>query len=397
MENYYQIPPAAFHRLLIVDDDPAICNLLKDVGESNEYETITTTEVKEFQKLYSEFDPTMIMLDLSIGDRDGVELLRFLSSKSCKSPIIMMSGHDERVRATAFRLGNEYGLNMATHLQKPINVTTVIELLEKHKSKRPFINSERLERAIKDFELVAHYQPIVSFKTRQVLGAEILVRWQPEEQPLIFPDAFIPLAEQSGIIEPLTIWVIEQAFKQNHYWAENNIPLSIQINLSSRLLNNLSLPDELIAIRKKYKISATKVCFEVTESGVMSQPKIAMDILTRLRVKGFNLSLDDFGTGYSSLIALHRMPFKEIKIDKSFVLNMLSDHECIEIIHSIIQLGHSLKLDVVAEGIETKEHWDKLSKMGCDIGQGFYISKPLTAEDFNAWLKTNTDSEFKWK
>lgn len=385
------------HRLLIVDDDPSICELLKDVGESNEYATIATTEAKEFQILYSEFEPTMIILDLSIGERDGIELLRFLSGKSCKSPIIMMSGHDERVRATAFRLGSEYGLNMATHLQKPINVDMVITLLEKHKTKQPFINAERLEQAIKEFELVNHYQPIISFKTHQVLGAEALVRWQPKDQPMIFPDAFIPLAEQTGIIEPLTVWAIDQACKQLHAWSEHNIPLSIQINLSARLLNNLSFPDEIMAISKKYKIAANKICFEVTESGIMSQSKVAMDILTRLRVKGFSLSLDDFGIGYSSLVALHRMPFKEIKIDKSFVLNMSTDHECVEIIKAIVQLGHSLKLDIVAEGIETKDNWDKLSKMGCDIAQGYYISKPLAADDFNVWLKTHTDSEFKWK
>lgn len=383
------------YRLLVVDDDENICEMLKDVGESAGYSSFTTVNAAEFQKLYNTVKPTMIMMDLSIGEADGVELLRYLSQHECKSPIVLMSGHDDRVRSSAFRLGGDYGLNMVAQFQKPIDIEMVQNLLEKLKAKKAFINFENLKKAIENFELVLHYQPLVRLKTRKILGVEALVRWQPPSAPIIFPDAFISLAEELGIIQPLTMWVIEQAFQQSAQWIQQKIPLTIQINLSAKLLTNIKFPDEVVVIAKKYQVNPSNICFEVTETGVMAQPQIATDILTRLRVKGFSLSLDDFGTGYSSLVELYRMPFREIKIDKSFVMKMMEDTECMSIVHSIIELGHSLKMEVVAEGVETKEAWNKLLEMNCDIAQGYYIEKPISVKQLGEWLKKRTDAELR--
>lgn len=383
------------HRLLIVDDDANICEMLRDVGESAGYSAVSTITAADFQKMYKSVKPTMVMMDLSIGEADGVELLRYLSQNECKCPIVLMSGHDDRVRSSAFRLGGEYGLNMAAQLQKPIDIEMVQNLLEKMKAKGSFINSETLTHAIDNFELVLHYQPLVHIKTRKVLGVEALVRWQPPNAPIIFPDAFISLAEELGIIQPLTAWVMDQAFRQSAIWAKNKNPLTIQINLSAKLLTNIKLPDEIMTMAKKHGVQPSNICFEVTETGVMAQPQTATDILTRLRVKGFSLSLDDFGTGYSSLVELYRMPFREIKIDKSFVMKLMDDAECMSIVHSIIELGHSLKMEVVAEGVETKEALDKLQEMNCDIAQGYYIERPISTVELEKWFKKNTDSELK--
>ena len=345
--------------------------------------------------MYPRFKPTLIMLDLSIGEGDGIEILRFLSKLHCTCPIIVMSGHDEKVRMTVFRLGADYGLNMATHLQKPLDLEKVIELLEKNKSKGSFINEHTLAKAIKEYELQVYYQPLISFKTHELLAVEALVRWQPIDHSLILPDAFIALAEDKGLIYPLTEFVIDKAFEQSSLWTQNNLPLTVKINLSSKLFNSLTLPDEISVKAKKFGVAHSNICFEITESGAMNQPQIATDILARLRVKGFSLSLDDFGTGYSSLVELHRLPFSEIKIDKSFVLQILEDQECISIVNSIIQLGHSLKMEVVAEGVETKAIWDKLTDMGCDIAQGYYIGHPMSIKDFNDWLLYNIDKNRK--
>jgi EAL domain-containing protein (putative c-di-GMP-specific phosphodiesterase class I)/CheY-like chemotaxis protein len=398
MENIQKKPAIVNeHRLLVVDDEIDICNMLRDVGEACGYEVMTTTDVTVFQNLYQQFKPTFIMLDLSIGERDGVELLRFLSSSECKSKIILMSAHDERVRGSVFRLGKEYELNMWAHFQKPVDIDVIMDVLKKNTVKKSYVNKERIIDAIKGNEFVVYYQPIASLKTKKVLGVEALVRWNPKDHPIIPPDEFIVFTEELGLIKSLTTLIIEQVFKQSVIWDKKEIPLNIHINLSATLLNNLELPDEIVALAKKHNVTNSRICFEVTETGVMSQPHIATDILTRLRVKGFSLSLDDFGIGYSSLIELYRMPFREIKIDKSFSLKLEGDPECHSIINAVIGLGHSLKMEVVAEGVETQEVWNKLGAMGCDIAQGYYLSRPLPPQDFENWLQTSTNKELVLK
>jgi len=375
------------NRLLVVDDDNDICEMLRDLGESTGFSTQATVNPNEFKKLFSAFNPTLIMLDLSIGEQDGIEILRFLSQMSCKCPVILMSGQEKRVLATAFRLGAEYGLNMAHHLQKPLNINTLTEYIENLKATTSEINSETLKHAIENNELVLYYQPIVSMKTKKVVQLEALVRWQrPGTEMLIYPDQFISIMEENNLTHPLTLWVIEQGLKHMNNWP-NELRKSIHLNISPVMLNDLNLPDQIVLLAKEYNIPPSQLCFEVTETAVMSQPTVAMDILTRLRVKGFSLSLDDFGTGYSSLVQLYRMPFQEIKIDKSFVMALEKDQECQAISHSIIQLGHSLKLEIVAEGVENKASWDILESYGCDKAQGYYISKAMPALEFESWEK----------
>lgn len=369
------------HRLLVIDDDIAIGNMLCEIGQNCGYDSHKALEITEFETLYNHLKPNFIILDLSIGDRDGVEILRFLSQSGCTCPIILMSGHEDRVRASAFRLGKDYNLNMLTHMQKPVDIEVLMGHLDKSKEIKPFINKESIAKAIASNELRVYYQPVINLKTKKLIGVEALVRWQPPNQPLIMPDSFIKIAEEFNLIIPMTMWIIEEVFKQCAIWANNNLSLNVSINLSAKLLVHIDFPDDVMDLAKKHGVDPSKICFEVTETGVMAQPKIATDILTRLRVKGFSLSLDDFGIGYSSLVELYRMPFREIKIDKSFVLKMAEDHECYNIVLALIGLGHSLKLDVVAEGIETEEAWDHLHKLGCDRAQGFYMGRPVPPAD----------------
>lgn len=373
------------HRLLVIDDDTDICDLLQEIGQSCGYETITTTKITEFISTYSKFKPTIIILDLSIADRDGIEILRFLSNEACRSPIVMLSGYDEKVRATAFRLGQSYGLEMITHLQKPIDIAAIKSLLLKGKKEILSPTAERLSKAISDYEMILHYQPKIDIKTSDVIGVEALVRWKPASYPIMFPDIFISLAEHTGLIKQLTFWVVKEAFKQWLNWKEKGYLIKISINLSPVMLNDLLLPDDLQTLVLQYKVDPTYICFEVTEAGVMSRPQLAMDILTRLRLKGFSLSIDDFGTGYSSLTELHRMPFSELKIDRSFTLNVFKEQESWTIIRSIIELGHNLGLKVTAEGIETREMWTKLKTSGCDNAQGYFICIPMAATDYEKW------------
>lgn len=253
----------------------------------------------------------------------------------------------------------------------------------------PSITEERLSKAIAEHELTIHFQPKISAVDLSLLGVEALVRWQPKEGQMIYPDNFIPLAEQTGLIDPLTFWVIENSLKQKKIWEENKLNFSIAINLSSKLLNYIDLPDKIEKIAKQYQISPKNICLEVTETAMYKESKIAMDVLTRLGIKGFKISIDDFGTGFSSLVQLHKMPFDELKIDKSFVINALSDPDAWIIIKSIVDLGHNLKLLVVAEGVENVEIAKKLKDIHCDVLQGYYISRPISADNLLTWINEN--------
>lgn len=377
------------HRLLVVDDDIGICTLFSEVAEGCGYGVKAINTVSDFQAAYEAFKPTLIFLDLNIADKDGIELLQFLSKQGSRAPIVVISGHDEKVRTSVFRLGKSYGLEMVSHLPKPVSVPTLKDIFEREKTRILVPSLALLSKAIQNFDFVLHYQPLISFNTKEIEGVEALIRWTPPVGGMFFPDSFIPLVEQSELIKPLTRWVIEKAFQQSVEWNPDH-NFYIAINLSPKVLDNVTFADEIIALATQYSVNPQKICFEITESSAMTNPQTVMEIATRLRIKGFKLSIDDFGTGYSSLVELHRLPFSEIKIDKSFVTNIIADTQCYRIAKSVIELGHSLDLIVVAEGVEDNEAWDKLKTLGCNIAQGYFMSKPLSAKDFELWLKNDS-------
>ncbi|MHB8481938.1 MAG: bifunctional diguanylate cyclase/phosphodiesterase [Nitrospiria bacterium] len=243
-----------------------------------------------------------------------------------------------------------------------------------------------LREAIHRNQLILHYQPKINLKTGGLAGAEALVRWQHPELGPISPDQFIPLAEKTGLIKPLTYHVLNTAVNQCQSWSQRGININVAVNLSTRNLLDQKLPDDLMDILDKAHVLPSSLEIEITESVIMLNPERAMEILKRLSGMGVQLSIDDFGTGYSSLMYLNKLPVNEIKIDKSFVINMLSDKDSAMIVRSTIHLAHNLGLKVVAEGVENKETLDGLKTMGCDYAQGFYISKPLSAEQFIHWL-----------
>lgn len=378
-------------RLLIADDDIHICELIKDIAESVGYTVCITNTLTNFSSQYKPFQPTVITLDLNLTKNDGVEFIKFLSEQKCSAPIIIISGCDERIRASSQRLGQEYGLTIHQHLAKPFDIGELKKILSDINHDEVLITADRLAKAIEDYELTLHFQPKIDSKTQKMTGVEALVRWQPRNNGMVFPDAFIPLAEQTGLIQPLSFWVIEQAFKLKKEWEEKNLNFSIAINLSSKLLNDLLLPEKLVKMAEDRQVNPESICFEVTETAMYTEPATAMNILTRLGIKGFKISIDDFGTGFSSLVQLNKMPFNEIKIDKSFILNSLKDPDALIIAKSIVDLGHNLRLSVVAEGVENKTIQDKIQNLNCDTLQGYYISKPISINDFNHWIKDNLD------
>jgi len=244
-----------------------------------------------------------------------------------------------------------------------------------------------LRRAIKQQELVLHYQPRIDVASGRTTGVEALVRWLHPEHGLIYPGEFVPLAEQTGLIRPLALWVLEETVRQCGRWHAAGLNLAVSINLSARNLLDPSLPDALAKMLAGCGVAPDHLTLEVTETAVMSQPDKAMEILTRLHGMGLGISIDDFGTGYSSLAYLKKLPVNELKIDRGFVSGMVEDENDAVIVRSTIDLAHNLGLKVVAEGVEEQKIMDLLMALGCDTVQGYYFSRALPNAELERWLR----------
>jgi diguanylate cyclase len=244
-----------------------------------------------------------------------------------------------------------------------------------------------LRYAVDHHQLRLYLQPKVHALTGRIIGGEALVRWEHPERGLVPPMRFIPFAEQAGFIRVLTTWVLEESAKLSKQMSAEGLDMKLSVNLSTRDLMDQDLPSRMSLLAQKYGIQPAKLCLEITESAIMDDPQRALQTLERLSLLGFSLSIDDFGTGYSSLAYLKRLPVNELKIDKSFVMNMESDIQDAQIVRSTVELAHNLGLNVVAEGVESAKCWKLLSELKCDEIQGFFIARPMPADDFVVWAR----------
>jgi len=244
--------------------------------------------------------------------------------------------------------------------------------------------------AIDDGQIEVYYQPKVALASKQVLGAEALVRWRHPELGMLDPDEWVSVVETTGLVDALTSFVLERSLQRVRRWLDEGLQLSVAVNLSVRNLDDETFPDRVVEALRRHGVPAGLVSFEITESAVMQDPERALPVLRRLHEIGVGLAVDDFGTGYSSLAYLRRLPVDEVKIDKSFVLGMGSDLSDLAVVRAIVDLGHSLSLTVVAEGVEEDAVRQQLAEMGCDVAQGFLFSRPLEERRFESWLRART-------
>jgi EAL domain-containing protein (putative c-di-GMP-specific phosphodiesterase class I) len=244
-----------------------------------------------------------------------------------------------------------------------------------------------LREAILRTEFVVHYQPQIEIGSDLVVGLEALVRWQHPLRGLVFPDAFIEVAESFGLIDDLGWLVATEALRHvGRLKGNQDTRLTLSLNVSTHSLHDLSFPDRFVALVERCGVSPANVILEITESGLIRELTTALDILTRLRMKGVQLSIDDFGTGYSMMQQLRRVPATELKIDKSFVQTMLSDHRSRIMVQKSIEIGHAVGMQVVAEGVETAEQLKLLHANGCNIAQGNLFSRALPPSELMGWL-----------
>jgi diguanylate cyclase (GGDEF)-like protein len=257
--------------------------------------------------------------------------------------------------------------------------------LDQHSPQRLALHGE-LRDAIANDDLVVHFQPKVALDTGCLVGAEALVRWRRSDGSIVPPDLFIPLAEQTGLIRYLSRWVLNRVLRECSVWRENGLDISVAVNLSMRDLHDRELPSDLEQMLARWNADPARLLLEITESGLMADPSRARETALRLAATGVRLSIDDFGTGYSSLALLRRLPVSELKIDRSFVRDMTTNDDDATIVRSTIGMAHDLGLSVVAEGVETESTLRLLRKLGCDVAQGYHISRPLPASEFTAWV-----------
>ena len=377
-------------RILVVDDDCDICEFISATAEAMGLHCTATTEAATFLEALTP-DTDLIMLDLMMPEMDGIELLRRLDQQQCKVNIILISGIGKRVMESAEELAQAHGLSIVGHLQKPFRVADLEEILKKYtqptaapvaqfKSKIVVRDAE-LRRAIKRNEFILHYQPQIDILTGAVVGLEALVRWQHPERGLIFPDDFITRIEDLNLIDQLGWIVANRALSELKMFAgkDGTTPM-LSINVSVSSLHDLKFPDIMASLISEHGVSPEKVVLEITESGLIQELTSTLDVLTRLRMKQIQLSIDDFGTGYSMMQQLHHIPATELKIEKSFVQNMLTTNRDLVMVEKTIEIGHELGMRVVAEGVNTLDQLEVLRSNSCDLAQGYLFSHPLPAE-----------------
>jgi len=320
------------------------------------------------RKVLNKLEEPLLFTDIKIDVRPRIGIALFPEHSTNANNLVQRA---DNALTTAKKTRNKYVLYAQQH---------------RNRSRAPLRMSE-LRQAIVADQLFLLYQPKINLKNGLIAGLEVLTRWEHPELGLIPPDEFIPVAERTGLIIPLTLWVLHQSLLQCRAWNDMGIDVGVAVNLSMWNLEAQELPDQIAGLIKTIAISPDRLELEITESAIMGDPQRTMRTLTLIRDLGVRFTIDDFGTGYSSLAHLRKLPVTGMKIDKSFVQNMESDRDNAVIVRSIIDLGHNLGLKVTAEGVETRGAKDMLVGFECDEAQGYYYSHPVPAREIAQLFK----------
>lgn len=383
-------------KILVVDDDAFVLGILVRQLQQLGYSELNAQDSARSAIAVLEREQEavgLIFLDLQMPEMDGIEFVRHLVRIGYAGALVLISGEDERVVQAAERLARAHRLDVLGALCKPVSPEGLQEVLEsdllRHARKarpRRTYEAAALGRAIRCGELVNFFQPKVSLADGVVRGVEALVRWRHPTDGLVSPVDFISLAEEHGLITELTHAVLRGALEQTGIWRSQGHDLQVAINVSMDNLEDLDFPEWVLHEVQHAGLPPAAVMLEVTESRLMKDPVKPLDILTRLRLKRIGLSIDDFGTGHSSLAQLRDLPFEELKVDRSFVHGACHNAPLAAILRASISMARQLGMRSVAEGIEDRADWDYLKDSGCDVGQGYFISAPMPADEFSGWL-----------
>jgi EAL domain-containing protein (putative c-di-GMP-specific phosphodiesterase class I)/ActR/RegA family two-component response regulator len=385
----------SYKKLLVLDDDDAVAKTIAFVAEGLGFSVRVHSDPIPFFEDVDVWEPSHIALDLVMPAMDGVEVIRNLARLKCPSAIIITSGMGTKVLESAHLSAVERGLFVKGVLPKPFDNRILKGLLTdsslgKGDAAGLYVRQSRLdivERTIRygigQHQFKLYYQPKIDFATGLAVGFEGLMRWEHPDFGTIFPDAFIGIAERTGQIDEMTRCIVEDGLRWIGDFDES---VTLALNISASSLKDEGLVDDLNNACKSLSVNPNRVILELTETSTMMDPVESLALLTRLRLKGFRLSIDDFGTGYSSMVQLARLPFSELKVDKSFIVAMEHSEEARKIVASTVGLGHSLGLTTVAEGVESQAIHEQLRDLGCHLGQGYFYAKPMNEKQAATWL-----------
>ncbi|CAN0622797.1 diguanylate cyclase [Burkholderia multivorans] len=389
--------------VLVVDDSVVhrrhTVALCRDFGIPLVLEASSGVEALKMLALL-DVSPDLMIVDLEMPVMDGVELMQQLKQRELLLPLIIASGREETLIQSVETMAASLGIPVLAALQKPLTSKSLAFALSRfmqgiaatadqgsEEGQDADIPIAALQSAIVERQIRVHYQPKVDIRTGIVRGVEALARWQRRDDKFVSPARFIALAEREGLIYDLTKSVMRQAFAQAAVWNARGLRLLIAINLSPKLLDHPSLAQKILAMASYDGIAPDQVIFEITETSMVEYLGVALALLTRLRLNGFRLSIDDFGTGFSSMQQLARIPFTELKIDRSFVHGAHQRTNQQVILRSALEMARQLGLTTVAEGVETMDDWRLLQECGCDIGQGYLVGRPMPAGEIPKWIK----------
>lgn len=383
-------------RILVLDDDPLMLEMMSHVLGNLGFADLTLCDngPAALQHIDGERPPELVLLDLNMPEMDGVEFVRRLVARNFAGRLILVSGEDPRVLNMVENLIRAHNMAVVGQLKKPFTRAGLGDIMEKAVRKpvwepapRKTYDVEAVRGAIEGNELVNFYQPKVNVASGALTGVETLVRWNHPQDGWVFPDQFVGVAERHGLIDPLTRVVLRAALEQSQRWRAGGLPLTIAVNVSVDNLASLDFADFVAREAQQAGVAPQEVVLEITESRLMLDRPAPLDVLARLRMKRFRLALDDFGTGHASLRQLHEIPFDELKIDRRFVHDAGKNPTARAIYDASLALGKQLGMTVVAEGVENRGDWDMLQKTGCDFAQGYFIGRPMPAEDLSEWMQ----------
>lgn len=397
--------PRPLESVLVVDDSAfqrrhavALCRML---GARVVYEAADGAQALDLLASLPT-TPALLIVDIEMPQMDGIELIEALRIRNTETDIIIASGRESALIDSVQAIGSDLGLTVLAGLEKPLTLDALADALSRRAAlpgsvgrvARPeatMMSPGMLEAALLREQIFVEYQPKADMHTGLVRGMEALARWNHPELGPITPAQFIPPAEQCGLIQPLTFRVLELSLRQLAAWNSRGLRLGIAVNLSPRLLDWPGLTRDLVALVQRFEAKPEQICFEITESSVVDTHSEARGLLARLRLRGFGLSIDDYGTGFSSMQQLTRIPFTELKIDRAFVRHSNERKSLRVILKSAIDMARQLDVVSTAEGIETLEEWRLLQQLGCQVGQGYFVGKPMAGADIPRWLRQHAE------
>jgi EAL domain-containing protein (putative c-di-GMP-specific phosphodiesterase class I) len=383
-------------QILVIEDHifqrKMVVHMLRSLGVRNVWQANNGKQALEMLDTGQLGSLNIIFCDLEMPEMDGMEFLRHLSKRQPGMSVVIMSSMEGALITSVEKMALSYGLTLLGAVEKPSSLEQIGDFLKRHqrvKRRRVKITDmsvsftlEEVLHALHEKQIEPYLQPKVGMKSGRIVGAEVLARWVHPAYGVIAPYAFIPLLEQSGNMDEFTFHMLKKTVLLSRQLHERDHAISVSVNLSLSSLSDTKLADKITQIVRDAGVDPRHIILEITESAAMTNVAGALENLARLRMRGFGLSIDDYGTGFSSMQQLTRVPFTELKIDKSFVSDSTNNHALNVIVESSIELAHRLNVKSVAEGVEKQEEWDMLKEMNCDIAQGYFIAKPMNSASF---------------